>query len=118
MKPKDMIGLVSGDAKYVALWAQICMERQQKRDEWIKEMRDSGVEAAHPNDGWIDRDIQRITFCYPHFMDGVEVGSLVALGDEDDWIIVRITGEEETLWRYREDGPKWFTSRWFYEHIL
>jgi hypothetical protein len=71
------------------------MERQQT--EWIAGLRAAGIKAAHPDDGWVDRENNIVTLCYPQFNDGIEPGDLIALGwpkwhGKDRHRIVRILG--------------------------
>lgn len=47
-------------------------------------LRKEGFKAAHPNDGWVDRENNIITLCYPQFNDGVGVGDKMMLGRADD----------------------------------
>ena len=47
---------------------------------WITRLREQGAKAAHPDDGWVDRERNRIHLTYPQFDDGVRVGDLLALG--------------------------------------
>ena len=72
--------LVGGTPETRAMWHTICDEMKQKKADWIAELREQGFKAAHPNDGWVDREKNIISFCYPQFDDGVEVGSKVMLG--------------------------------------
>ena len=73
-------GVVSGDPSIVALWHQIGREMAAAEAEWIASLREQGVKAAHPDDGWIDRKNNTLKFVYPQFNDGAGVGDLVALG--------------------------------------
>lgn len=66
-------------------------DAQTKQDAWISKLRSEGVQAAHPDDGWVDREENTITFCYPQFDDRIEIGSKIALGDQDSWRIAEIT---------------------------
>ena len=59
---------------------QICRDSHDKKQLWITELRAVGIKAAHPDDGWVNRKINHIYFCYPHFNDGAKKGDLVALG--------------------------------------
>ena len=51
-----------------------------EKAEWIADLRRRGVKAAHPDDGWVDREAGTIHLCYPLFNDGLSVGDLLALG--------------------------------------
>lgn len=87
-------GLVTGEAEFVRMYNNA--QREQARDtrEWIDLLRAHGVAAAHPDDGWVDRRRDRVMLCYPDFDDGVEIGSLIALGRPDDYRLVRATWRE------------------------
>jgi hypothetical protein len=52
----------------------------QEQKNWIENLRKKGYKAAHPNDGWVDRDENIITFMYPQFFDNAKVGDYVMLG--------------------------------------
>lgn len=109
MQPKDMIGLLStSNAAVGKSWAEICNEGQCERDAWVAALKEHGIVAAHPDDGWVDRVKNQIRFAYPQFNLGVEVGSLVALGWPDKHRVVRITGTVESMlsgraWTFSED---------------
>lgn len=92
MKPQNMTGIVSvGDAAFLARWADICHDAQVAEDAWIAKLRADGVKAAHPDDGWVDRKENVLQLIYPHFNDGAEVGSTVALGSPESYRLVRLT---------------------------
>lgn len=79
----DFVGmkkLVSGDPSFVSKFHEICDQRQHENDEWIAKLRAQGFKAAHPNDGWVDRTANVVTFCYPHFNDCATTGDKVMLG--------------------------------------
>lgn len=78
------------DPKMMKMWTDICMEQQHAHDDWIAKLRDMGITACHPDDGWVDRKEDRVTFCYPGFDDGIKKGVLVALGNPEEHRIVRL----------------------------
>lgn len=100
MRPIDIIPLCTGDHPFVEQFAQICMDSQRKLDEWITKLKNGGIRAAHPDDGWVDRKLNRVHFAYPHFDDGVSIGDKIALGQEWEWRIVEITGKHNGLLFY------------------
>ena len=94
-------------AEFIAGLAQIVADGEKKEAEWIEHLRQQGIKAAHPNDGWMqlehpslgwmnrgewdslmvqyqdgreDAD-KRITLQYPQFNDGVDVGDNMVLGN-------------------------------------
>lgn len=84
---------VSGQADAVGRALAIDRDMQAQRRQWIADLRERGIKAAHPDDGWVDRDEDKIHLCYPDFNDGLAVGGLLALGwPWQDTRIVRITG--------------------------
>lgn len=89
----DLIPLCSGRPDFFSTWAKICHEGHHREQAYIAALRQRGIKAAHPNDGWIKRDEQKLHFAYPHFNDGAKTGDLVALGYEFDatTLIVRLT---------------------------
>lgn len=78
---------------------QVCDEMETKQTNWVKSLRDAGIKAAHPNDGWVNRDSNELFFAYPQFNDGACIGDLVMLGwpaDEKSQRLVRLIGKRET----------------------
>jgi len=59
--------------------------------QWVAALRAAGVKAAHPDDGWVDREHSEVQFVYPQFNDGVTEGDVIALGWHDGHRLVRIT---------------------------
>lgn len=77
---QDLMRGVSGRPDVVALFASVAGGMERDQAEWIAALRAAGVKAAHPDDGWVDREHNEVFFCYPQFDDGVKVGDLIALG--------------------------------------
>ncbi|TET74376.1 MAG: hypothetical protein E3J43_09945 [Candidatus Heimdallarchaeota archaeon] len=65
---------------HVVSYNQICREHENEKTAWIKELREQGFKAAHPNDGWVDRKNDSFQLGYPQFDDGIAVGDKVMLG--------------------------------------
>ncbi len=91
------------------------------RKTWVAALREQGVKAAHPDDGWVDRDRNEVHLAYPDFNDGLGVGDLLALGwPSGETRIVRITGKRTpeiglgmTYWAFEElSSPE--PVRWWY----
>lgn len=83
---------VSGNSKFISLYADICRESELKKRKWIKSLMNSDVKAAHPDDGWVDREKNEVQFAYPQFNSGIVVGDIVALGWPDKYRLVEIIG--------------------------
>jgi hypothetical protein len=81
---------------FLASFVRASQEYDEKEDEWVKTLRLSGVKAAHPDDGWVNRTKNCFQFSYPQFNDGVSVGDLVALGHHDAYCIVRVIEVEKS----------------------
>ena len=76
----------------MSTWAKICIDGQKENDDWIEMLKKNGIDAAHPDDGWVNRETNEVLLCYPQFNKGVRVGSLVALGWASGYRIVKIVG--------------------------
>ena len=91
--------------KFVTEFAWITEKQHEDEAAWIARLRAGRVAAAHPDDGWVDRENNAIYFAYPQFNDGVCVGCVVALGDEEEYRLVKITRKSGFLldrWHFRE----------------
>lgn len=105
----DYRGLVSGRADLVSLWHRICDDADSRNAAWIAGLRGKGFKAAHPNDGWVNREDRYLTPCYPQFNDGVKAGDLIMLGwsfDEKSWRPVRIAAITKN-----------FSERWWFDDV-
>lgn len=83
---------VSGEPRVVAAAALRERAYYERERQWCDELREAGIRAAHPDDGWVDRDANTVHFAYPQFAGRVEPGDLIALGQPDDYRVVRVTG--------------------------
>jgi len=95
----------------LAVWHRLCDESACRRQEWIRALRQQGIRAAHPDDGWVNRADNEVHLCYPHFDDGLGVGDLLALGWESrGHRVVRVTGVRRTImglrwYRFNDPNP-------------
>jgi hypothetical protein len=87
---------IAGD-DFVIEYANICRQMQEKKREWIEILRSDGVKAAHPDDGWVNREENKVHLTYPQFNDGVGIGDRIALGTPTKWRIVEVTGIEQGM---------------------
>ena len=97
----EMKELVSGSLEVVQRWHRICDEAKNKEATWVAQLRKQGIKAAHPNDGWVDREALTIHFAYPQFNDGAGIGDLVMLGwpgeKPEKLRLVRLIGTTGTM---------------------
>jgi len=104
-------GTVSGKPKFVAEFARICDEYRESKETWINQLKAEGYKAAHPNDGWVDRENNRVKLAYPYFDYGLEAGDKLMLGWSDlkhnrSVIITKVEpGIVSSPWYYFEDNP-------------
>ena len=90
---------VSGRADIIERWDRVAKERGIAAAQWIRFLRQIGVKAAHPDDGWVNRDNNSVFFCYPQFNDKPKAGDLICLGShyEKDNRIVRVTDRKKSI---------------------
>ena len=97
--------------------------QSKKDEELIKRLRSEGVKAAHPDDGWHEREKHYIQLSYPLFNDGVDVGDRIALTrPTKTYKIIRIEkcsfgGLDRFYYEYQEPMPPEKESS-FFEKIL
>jgi len=73
-------GTVRGIPQLVAQAVQIDEQMVGEKLDAIKKLREQGVKAAHPDDGWVNREKNTVRLEYPIFNDNPQVGDLIALG--------------------------------------
>ena len=95
-------GLMSSfDPAAVALWEDITARAEFAKMSWTDTLRARGVKYAHPDDGWVNRDLGKHTRSwYPQFDDRPEVGDLIAFGRPPDGDHYRSWHD---VWRGRKD---------------
>lgn len=72
--------VVSGEFDRVATAVEIDRDMQRAESEWVDDLRRRGVKAAHPDDGWVDRENDTVQLVYPQFNDRPSIGDRIALG--------------------------------------
>jgi len=88
---------VSGRSWIIDKWDKIAEERGIDKQLWIKNLRELGIKAAHPDDGWVDREENSVYFAYPYFNDKPKKGDLIVLGWPDNKNrIVRVIESKRT----------------------
>jgi hypothetical protein len=71
-----------GGAEFMKSWHEICDRAETRVSVLINQLREMGVKAVHPNDGWVSRENNipyQVHFCYPDFIDDINVGDKIAL---------------------------------------
>jgi len=80
----------SNNCNAINMWNGIVSEQKHKEKDWIDDLKLNNVKAAHPDDGWVNRNDNSIRFSYPQFNDGIKVNDTIALGWEDNYKLVKI----------------------------
>lgn len=84
----------------------------QRQREWRRELAERGIIVAHPDDGWVDRERDTVTFCYPSMQVRTpQPGDLVALGRPEEWRLVRLVTFTPWRLRLRGDEGTWTYTR-------
>lgn len=102
---------VQGDSKFIEMYKNICEESDKKKEKWIQWLRSFGIKAAHPNDGHHDRENCEFHLAYPYFDDGINEGDSVALGDFDNFVVIKVLETKKRFfcgkyYRYHEHAYK------------
>lgn len=102
----------SSGAEFLRRFREISDRYDKLSSDWIENLIASGVKAAHPNDGWVERrdDGGKVTFSYPYFNHGPKVGDKIALGYHEEFHIVTVTqitknmfSEDIVSYHFKED---------------
>ena len=88
---------VSGHHSFVATFMKIVEKDKVRTRKWIEMLEKLGYKAAHPDDGWNDRENKEIHLCYPYFRYEIKVGDKIALGDPDKYKSVKVIGIRKGL---------------------
>lgn len=95
---KSNDGLVeSNNVEVINIWNEVDTNMKQAEYDWIAKLYSEGVKAAHPDDGWVDREQNIVTLVYPQFNAGVGIGDTIALGRPDNYRLVKLTGQPRTI---------------------
>jgi hypothetical protein len=84
-------GSITGPASVVASAIAFEQSERAKEQAWADDLIRRGVKAAHPDDGWVNREENTVTFAYPRFDHSPAAGDVIALGDPDKFRLVRVT---------------------------
>jgi hypothetical protein len=83
LKPTYYSKIVSGlkgQEDLVHNFEEITIKQNIETQQWINFLISLGVKAAHPDDGWVNREKNSIKFAYPHFNNNPKVGDVICLG--------------------------------------
>lgn len=94
--------IVEGHDDFVDMYEKITNENIKKQEKWIAWLREYGVKLAHPNDGWNDRNRKIFTPAYPYFDDGVIIGDLIALGNYECFIVIKVKSITHSFFRIKK----------------
>ena len=72
-------------------YRKVIAQNKRDMDDWIKRLKRDGVKAAHPDDGWVDRENDEVHLEYPNFLRKIEVGDRIALGTPKEYRLVTVT---------------------------
>jgi hypothetical protein len=99
--------LTRANDQFRTLWERACDEAKARRARDDALLRKLGVTMAHPDDGWVDREISAIWPTYPHFSLNPKVGDTIALGDaERGYRLCRVTRTD--VMGIIAPGPRYF----------
>lgn len=70
----------SNDSAHIDAWNAVQATSAIRQREASAALLAMGVKMEHPDDGWVDRQKNAITPCYPQFDLSPKVGDLIALG--------------------------------------
>lgn len=115
IKSKD--GLAEGTASFVELYDKVVQDQRFNNGQWCAHLLTQDVRIAHPDDGWVDRKVNKLSPCYPQLRQlEINVGSLAVLGWPDKYRYVRITKVEPDPWGISRNSPS-RQDRYFFEYL-
>ena len=76
--------------RFAGVFNEVIKEHNAKKEEWIEELKNEGIAAAHPDDGWVNRVKNEVYLCYPYFNKSPCVGDKIALGNFDKHRVVEV----------------------------
>lgn len=69
----------SNNNEMIETWNKITEQQETAKKKYIAELRQKGIKALIPNDGWVNRTENYFQLVYPDFNDGVKIGDKVML---------------------------------------
>ena len=68
---KDIPLLQTTNRSFQKIWSDVCISAHNAEQVWVSNLRQGGVKAAHPDDGWVNRIIEIIGTGNPISMAGL-----------------------------------------------
>lgn len=99
----------------VSIFDVACIRYEQDLNQWIKQLKQEGFKALHPNDGWVDREKNIITLAYPSFDNDCKVGDKIMLGflnDKSSHIPIKLLAFAKNILDIHNE-----TKRFYFERI-
>jgi len=76
-----------------------CENAKEEELAWVDKLIKEGVKAAHPDDGWVKREISEVHFCYPYFLSKIEIDSVIVLGTPEEFRRCRVVEIRESIFQ-------------------
>jgi hypothetical protein len=90
LEDEDTGIICEGYPNFVESMRNVIEESNDKKEKWISWLKEYGIKAAHPDDGFHKRKEHYFSFSYPYFDEGVEIDDKVALGDYDEFVVKKV----------------------------
>lgn len=87
----------TNDTEFKELWESAVLDTAGAESVWIEELQRQGISAAHPDDGWVNKEKNYFSLVYPQFNTGVQIGSIVALGNATKYRLIKVTRIVSTI---------------------
>ena len=104
---------LAGREDLVHRFEDITLKQEIETAQWVKFLQSLGVKAAHPDDGWVNREENYVQLVYPQFNDSPKVGDIICLGQSfnNKNRLVRVTKKPIT-------GILSKTRKYYFEELL
>ena len=80
---------------FYKIFSDIVIEDKCHIRKWIDNLQQRGICAAHPDDGWVNRNTNEVIMTYPYFCKNLKVNDIIVLGDYRKYRVVRIIAIRE-----------------------
>lgn len=114
--PEDTFPIIKSNGsevgeQFAKLFNEAVSKSRLESIEWLAKLKNDGIVAAHPEDGWVDRNKNQIIFVHAYFMNAViDVGDRVVIGNPKKYRIVRIIEVVDAgpIWNALNPGTKFY----------